>query len=62
MLECFDVKGRVIVVTGALGFLGSTYSQGFSQAGANVAIVDLDGESCQRRAKEIAEKIKVTLK
>ena len=56
MLECFDVKGRVIVVTGALGFLGSTYSQGFSQAGANVAIIDLDGESCQRRAKEITQK------
>jgi len=56
MLEKFAVKDRVIIVTGALGLLGITYSQGFSQEGANVVLVDLDGEMCQRRAQEIAEK------
>jgi len=56
MPEGFDVKGRVIVITGALGLLGSTYVDGFSREGANAVIVDLDDELCQQKAKEIAEK------
>jgi len=56
MPECFSVKDRVIVITGALGFLGSTYAEGFSQDGANVVVVDLDGARCRQRAEEVAEK------
>lgn len=56
MPESFGVKSKVIVITGALGLLGSTYVDGFSREGANVVIVDLDGELCLQRAKEIAEK------
>lgn len=56
MPKGFNVKSKVIVITGALGLLGSTYADGFSREGANVVIVDLDGELCHQRAEEIAEK------
>lgn len=56
MLENFTIEGKVIVITGALGLLGTTYVDGFSRKGANVVIVDLDGEQCYKRASEIAEK------
>ena len=55
MLENFSVKGKVIVITGALGILGTTYTKGFSQAGANVVVVDLDSVLCHQRASEIVE-------
>jgi len=56
MLECFEIKNKVILITGALGILGSTYTEGFSRQGANVVIVDLDGGLCEQKAKEIAQK------
>ncbi len=56
MLECFSIKDKVIIITGALGLLGSTYTEGFSSQGANVVIVDLDAELCEQKAEAIAEK------
>lgn len=56
MLKSFDVKGKVIIITGALGLLGSTYVEGFSQEGANVVIVDLNDELCSQKAEESAQK------
>lgn len=56
MLKSFNVKGKVIIITGALGLLGSTYVEGFSQEGANVVIVDLRDELCNQRAEEKAQK------
>lgn len=56
MRESFNIKGKVIVITGALGLLGSTYVDGFAGEGADVAIVDLDGELCRQRARAVAEK------
>ena len=56
MLECFSVKGKVIIITGALGLLGTACTDGFSEEGAKVVIVDLDGKICQKRALEIAKK------
>ncbi len=56
MPESFSVRDKVIVITGALGLLGSTYVDGFSREGARVVIVDLDGKLCRQRAEEIAGK------
>ncbi len=56
MLESFGVKDRVIIITGGAGLLGSTYADGFSGAGANVVLVDLDGDRCVKKAEEIAGK------
>jgi len=36
-----DMKGRVVVVTGAFGVLGSTVARAFVRLGANVALLDL---------------------
>jgi NAD(P)-dependent dehydrogenase (short-subunit alcohol dehydrogenase family) len=56
MLECFSVRDKVIIITGALGLLGTTYTEGFAKEGANVVLVDLDGEVCRKRAKEVSGK------
>jgi len=37
----FDIKDRVIVVTGGCGLLGSTFAQALIEQGARVAVVDL---------------------
>ena len=36
MRKVFDFSNRVIVITGAAGFLGSEYAAGLCQAGGNV--------------------------
>lgn len=38
MTNLFDVKGRIAVVTGGLGQLGTQFSKSLAEAGANVAI------------------------
>lgn len=56
MLESFSVQDKVIIITGAVGLLGSAYTEGFSRAGANVVIVDLNNDLCIGKAEEIAGK------
>jgi len=56
MLESFSIKDKVIIITGALGLLGTTYTEGFSSQGAHTVIVDLNAKLCEQRAKEIAQK------
>jgi NAD(P)-dependent dehydrogenase (short-subunit alcohol dehydrogenase family) len=48
------LHGRVVIVTGALGILGRQFCNGFAERGADVAVVDLDGEACSAAAAEIA--------
>ncbi len=50
----FDISGRVAVVTGGGGILCSTMAHGLAQAGAKVAVLDLNLDS----AKQVAEDIK----
>ena len=39
----FDLSGRIAVVTGGLGQLGSVYAKGLAERGMRVAIVDVAG-------------------
>ena len=39
--DVFSVKGKTVIVTGGMGFLGRQYVEGFTVAGANVVIFDL---------------------
>jgi NAD(P)-dependent dehydrogenase (short-subunit alcohol dehydrogenase family) len=49
----FDLAGKVAVVTGGLGILGRDFCRGLAEFGANVAVVDLDGDACSRFAEEL---------
>jgi NAD(P)-dependent dehydrogenase (short-subunit alcohol dehydrogenase family) len=46
---------KVVIVTGAVGALGSAVSQAFQQAGAKVAYVDRANEGMERLAAEAAQ-------
>lgn len=54
--QSFDINDKVIIITGALGLLGTTYAEGFSQCSAHAVIVDLDGKACALRAEELRQK------
>ena len=56
MLDSFDVRNKKIIITGAAGILGTVYAEGFSEQGADVAIVDLDQKLCRQKAEEIGKK------
>ena len=51
--KLFDVSDKVIMITGATGNLGREYVKGFSQAGANVVIADLQFKNCKKLSDEI---------
>jgi NAD(P)-dependent dehydrogenase (short-subunit alcohol dehydrogenase family) len=51
--KMFDLSGRVALVTGAAGSLGSAIATVYADAGADLLLVDLDGDGLQRMAKEL---------
>lgn len=50
-----DLKGKVVVVTGAGGVICSTFAKALAQCGAKIAIVDRNEERASAVAKEINE-------
>ena len=52
-LEVSDLKGKVIVVTGAGGVLCSMMSKALASAGAKIALLDLHKESANKFVEEI---------
>ena len=51
--QLFDLSGKVVIITGAAGNLGSRYADGLSQFGANVVLADIDYIKCKQMAKNI---------
>jgi NAD(P)-dependent dehydrogenase (short-subunit alcohol dehydrogenase family) len=51
--EKFDLTGRVAVVTGGVGLLGAEFCQTLVEAGAAVAVVDLNASASQ----EVADRL-----
>ena len=49
----FDLTGKVIVITGGTGLLGSAYCQGMAEHGAQVVIADLAAADPVGKAKKI---------
>lgn len=51
--ELYDFSGKVILITGAAGAIGSEAARQFAKLGANVALTDIDEE----KVKAVAAKI-----
>ena len=52
----YDMRGKVVILTGAAGRLGRHHCQVLSEVGANVVLFDLDVEECERLAEDLAKK------
>ncbi len=51
ILDKFNLKDQVAVVTGGVGLLGSEFCRTLAEAGAAVAVVDLNGDAANRVAE-----------
>ena len=40
--KIFDLNGKVIIITGSSGMLGTQYAYALSECGANVVLADID--------------------
>jgi NAD(P)-dependent dehydrogenase (short-subunit alcohol dehydrogenase family) len=54
--EMFDLSGKVVILTGAAGFLGSEFADVLSEAGANVVLADIREHECKDLAKNLSKK------
>jgi len=54
----FDLHGKVAVVTGGAGILGTHFCAGLAESGAAVAVVDLYEDKAQELARSLAERYK----
>jgi len=59
VLDLFQLTGRVAVITGGAGMLGSRYADAIAEAGGSPVLVDLDGERASQIAGEIADRHQV---
>jgi 2-deoxy-D-gluconate 3-dehydrogenase len=53
--EKFDLKGRAAVVTGGAGLLGVEFCRTLAEAGAAVAVVDLNAKAAQKTAAALTK-------
>ncbi len=53
--EKFDLTGKVAVVTGGAGLLGAEFSRTLAEAGAAVAVVDLNAHAARKVASALCD-------
>lgn len=54
-----DLKDKVVVITGGAGGLGLAMAQNFAQAGAKLALIDVDQEKLERACAELGSDAEV---
>ncbi len=55
----FDLNGKVAVVTGGAGIQGQKITRGLAAFGADVAVVDIDGDAANHLARELRDEYEV---
>lgn len=53
-MENFDLSGKVAVITGGAGLLGTEHTIALARAGANVVLTDVNGEAAQEVSRRLA--------
>lgn len=53
--EHFDIRDKVVLITGAAGGIGAALSRGFAQSGATLVLTDVDSEKLDALASELQE-------
>ncbi|WP_350342190.1 SDR family oxidoreductase [Limosilactobacillus fermentum] len=56
MTEWLNLKDQVVVVTGAVGGMGTKFTEDFAAQGANVVLMDLNEEKLNSWSKELADR------
>lgn len=54
-MKKYDLRGRVVVITGAGGGLGSLLATALKSRGARLALLDLDGEAVREQARRLGD-------
>jgi NAD(P)-dependent dehydrogenase (short-subunit alcohol dehydrogenase family) len=57
--ELMDLRGRVALVTGAAGHLGSVMADALAELGASIVMLDLEEEGTAEAARRVAEQYRV---
>lgn len=60
VIELFDLRDRVAILTGGAGLLGPEYARSLAEAGAHVVVADINGAGVKRLAAEVTEGTGVT--
>jgi 2-deoxy-D-gluconate 3-dehydrogenase len=57
--QYFDLSGRVAIITGAAGLLGTGYAHTLASAGANVVVADVEGQAVLDLAAKVESETNV---
>ncbi|MEO8445887.1 MAG: SDR family oxidoreductase [bacterium] len=52
----FDLKGKVIILTGGMGLIGRAFTEACAQFGANVVIADIEKMNSEDHAKQMSKR------
>jgi NAD(P)-dependent dehydrogenase (short-subunit alcohol dehydrogenase family) len=59
LTELMDLKGRVALVIGGAGHIGTAFCESLAELGAEIAVHDINAEQAERKAGEISDDFKV---